>query len=162
MQVHDLTGEAEADAGTMLFRREEWHEDLVHDIGLDAVAIVMDVDDHSIGIVQGGQDGDTGVIHLFYSINRIKHQVDNYLVNEVRISGDHQVRRKYFVGAGDSQLVDLWQKKLAATVEQLGNMEIAKIRFGDAGKVAVCLHKIQQPKMKELWDNEEDEAWENV
>ncbi len=24
------------------------------------------------------------------------------------------------------------------------------------------LHKIQQPKMKELWDNEEDEAWENA
>lgn len=24
------------------------------------------------------------------------------------------------------------------------------------------LHKIQQVKMKELWDNEEDEAWENV
>lgn len=24
------------------------------------------------------------------------------------------------------------------------------------------LHKIQQPKMKELWDNEEDEAWEHV
>lgn len=24
------------------------------------------------------------------------------------------------------------------------------------------LHKIQQPKMKELWDNKEDEAWENV
>lgn len=24
------------------------------------------------------------------------------------------------------------------------------------------LHKIQQPKMKELWDNEEDEIWENV
>ncbi len=24
------------------------------------------------------------------------------------------------------------------------------------------LHKIQQQKMKELWDNEEDEAWENV
>jgi len=24
------------------------------------------------------------------------------------------------------------------------------------------LHKIQRPKMKELWDNEEDEAWENV
>lgn len=22
------------------------------------------------------------------------------------------------------------------------------------------LHKIQQAKMKELWDNEEDEAWE--
>ncbi len=24
------------------------------------------------------------------------------------------------------------------------------------------LHRIQQAKMKELWDNEEDEAWENA
>lgn len=24
------------------------------------------------------------------------------------------------------------------------------------------LHKIQQPKMKELWDNQEDEAWEDA
>ncbi|HLC22302.1 MAG TPA: hypothetical protein VJJ79_00840 [Candidatus Nanoarchaeia archaeon] len=24
------------------------------------------------------------------------------------------------------------------------------------------LHKIQQAKMKELWDNKEDEVWENV
>jgi hypothetical protein len=24
------------------------------------------------------------------------------------------------------------------------------------------LHKIQQEKMKELWDNKEDEEWENV
>ncbi len=24
------------------------------------------------------------------------------------------------------------------------------------------LHKIQQPKMKELWNNKEDEAWEGV
>jgi hypothetical protein len=24
------------------------------------------------------------------------------------------------------------------------------------------LHKIQQPKMRELWDNKEDEDWENV
>ena len=24
------------------------------------------------------------------------------------------------------------------------------------------LHKIQQNKMKELWDNKEDEAWENA
>lgn len=24
------------------------------------------------------------------------------------------------------------------------------------------LHKIQQTKMKELWDNKKDEAWENV
>ena len=24
------------------------------------------------------------------------------------------------------------------------------------------LHKIQQPKMKELWGNREDEAWESV
>lgn len=24
------------------------------------------------------------------------------------------------------------------------------------------LHQIQMPKMKELWDNKEDEAWQNV
>ncbi|HLC58122.1 MAG TPA: hypothetical protein VJH95_06110 [Candidatus Nanoarchaeia archaeon] len=24
------------------------------------------------------------------------------------------------------------------------------------------LHKIQQPKMRELWDNKKDEAWENA
>lgn len=24
------------------------------------------------------------------------------------------------------------------------------------------LHKIQQPKMRELWDNKEDEVWDNV
>jgi hypothetical protein len=24
------------------------------------------------------------------------------------------------------------------------------------------IHSIQQAKMKELWDNEEDEAWENA
>lgn len=24
------------------------------------------------------------------------------------------------------------------------------------------LHKIQQPKMKELWDNKEDEAWDGL
>lgn len=24
------------------------------------------------------------------------------------------------------------------------------------------LHKVQQPLMKELWDNKEDEIWENV
>ena len=24
------------------------------------------------------------------------------------------------------------------------------------------LHKVQQPKMKELWDNKEDEEWENA
>ena len=24
------------------------------------------------------------------------------------------------------------------------------------------LHKIQQPKMKELWDNKKDEAWESA
>ncbi len=24
------------------------------------------------------------------------------------------------------------------------------------------LHKIQQPKMQELWDNKEDEAWNNA
>ena len=30
------------------------------------------------------------------------------------------------------------------------------------GQYDEFIHKIQQAKMKELWDNEEDEAWENA
>ena len=35
-------------------------------------------------------------------------------------------------------------------------------RVKEANQYDEFLHKIQQPKMKELWDNEEDEEWENV
>ena len=37
--------------------------------------------------------------------------------------------------------------------------------FGDTKKknqYDEFLHKVQQQKMKELWDNKEDEAWENA
>jgi hypothetical protein len=34
--------------------------------------------------------------------------------------------------------------------------------FGLTSILMQFLHKIQQIKMKELWDNKEDEAWENV
>jgi predicted CopG family antitoxin len=30
------------------------------------------------------------------------------------------------------------------------------------GQYDEFLHRIQQAKIKELWDNQEDEAWENV
>lgn len=35
-------------------------------------------------------------------------------------------------------------------------------RMKDRNQYDKYLHKIQQQKMKELWDNKEDEAWENV
>lgn len=34
--------------------------------------------------------------------------------------------------------------------------------YKNAGQYDEFLYKIQQPKMKELWDNEEDEEWENA
>ena len=36
------------------------------------------------------------------------------------------------------------------------------IKLKERNQYDEFLHKIQQPKMKELWDNKEDEAWESV
>ena len=36
------------------------------------------------------------------------------------------------------------------------------LKFRKRSQYDEFLHKIQQPKMKEIWDNKEDEIWENV
>lgn len=36
------------------------------------------------------------------------------------------------------------------------------VEFKKRNQYDEFLHKIQQPKMKELWDNKEDDAWENA
>lgn len=40
-------------------------------------------------------------------------------------------------------------------------IEIAKVKRKES-QYDNFLHKIQQGKMRELWDNQEDEAWENA
>ena len=39
---------------------------------------------------------------------------------------------------------------------------IEKMKELDKKKYDEFLHKIQQEKMKELWDNKSDEEWENA
>ena len=46
--------------------------------------------------------------------------------------------------------------------ELLGKMLMIFMKLKERNQYDEFLHKIQQPKMKELWDNEEDEAWENA
>ena len=46
--------------------------------------------------------------------------------------------------------------------ELLERMAKIFIKLKERNKYDEFLHKIQQPKMKELWDNKEDEYWENV
>ena len=36
------------------------------------------------------------------------------------------------------------------------------IKIKERNQYDEFLHKIQQPKMNELWNNKEDEAWENA
>lgn len=36
------------------------------------------------------------------------------------------------------------------------------IKLRERNQYDEFLHKIQQPKMKEIWDNKEDEIWEDV
>jgi len=46
--------------------------------------------------------------------------------------------------------------------ELIGKMADIFIKMKKRNQYDEFLHKIQQEKMKELWDNKEDEAWENA
>lgn len=46
--------------------------------------------------------------------------------------------------------------------ELLLKMSTIFIRLKKYNQYDEFLHKIQQPKMKELWDNQRDEAWEHA
>ena len=46
--------------------------------------------------------------------------------------------------------------------ELLDKMSKIFIGIKERNQYDEFLHKIQQPKMKELWDNKEDEVWENA
>ena len=46
--------------------------------------------------------------------------------------------------------------------ELLLKMALFFIKLKQKNQYDEFLHKIQQEKMKELWDNKEDEEWENV
>lgn len=46
--------------------------------------------------------------------------------------------------------------------ELLEKMANIFIKMKERNQYDEFLHKIQQSKMKELWDNKEDEAWEKV
>ena len=46
--------------------------------------------------------------------------------------------------------------------ELLEKMANIIIKLKERNQYDEFLHKIQQPKMKELWDNKEDEIWNNI
>lgn len=46
--------------------------------------------------------------------------------------------------------------------ELLEKMSKIFIALKEKNQYDEFLHKIQQPKMKEIWDNKDDEAWENA
>lgn len=46
--------------------------------------------------------------------------------------------------------------------EVISNMARLCIKLKERNQYDEFLHKIQQPKMKELWDNKEDAVWDEV
>ena len=46
--------------------------------------------------------------------------------------------------------------------EVISNMARLFIKLKERNQYDEFLHKIQQPKMKELWDNKEDAVWDEV
>jgi len=46
--------------------------------------------------------------------------------------------------------------------ELLKKMAQIMIKLKEQNQYDEFLHKIQQPKMKEIWDNKEDEDWDEI
>ena len=46
--------------------------------------------------------------------------------------------------------------------EIIGKMAKIILKLKERNQYDEFLHKIQQPKMKEIWDNKEDEIWEKI
>jgi hypothetical protein len=46
--------------------------------------------------------------------------------------------------------------------ELLAKMAKIILKLKERNQYDEFLHKIQQPKMKELWDNKEDEIWDKI
>ena len=46
--------------------------------------------------------------------------------------------------------------------EIIEKMALLFLKMKERNQYDEFLHKIQQPKMRELWDNKEDKTWENA
>lgn len=66
----------------------------------------------------------------------------------------------------DKQVIELLKKSREHPKqtynELIGKMAQLIIKLRERNQYDEFIHKIQQPKMKELWDNKEDEAWEKA
>ena len=56
MQVHDLSRQAQSDTRAMFLGCEERHKDLVQYIRFDPVAIILEIDDNPVIVVDGSKD----------------------------------------------------------------------------------------------------------
>ena len=77
----------------MFFRCEERHENFIQDVRHDPGPIVLEINDHTVCIVDCRNYGNLWIFNLFYCIDRVEHQVDDYLVDQVRIGGYHEIGR---------------------------------------------------------------------
>ena len=66
----------------------------------------------------------------------------------------------------DKKVIELLKKAKEHSRETyneiIEKMAIMFIELKNRNQYDEFLHKIQQPKMKEIWDNKEDEVWENA
>ena len=91
----------------MFFGCKERHEDLIHNIRFDARSIIFKIYYYPIIIVHSGQNTDLSSFFPFNSIHGIQDQINNHLVDKVRVGSDHEVGWKYFIGAANRQLIHL-------------------------------------------------------
>ena len=109
MGDHDLAHDREADAGAGRFGREERHEDALQLSRRQARSIVRDRDRDPAARVEGRRQHDARVLGPRDRLERVLDQVDQRLVEQVRIGLDRQVRRldrdaEFDAGAGRRRL----------------------------------------------------------
>ena len=73
----------------------------------------------------------------------------------------HKPKARFYEGQDQIKLKKVREYPRQTYNELLEHLVSVFVSVKKRNQYDEFLHKIQQPKMKELWDNKEDEAWKN-
>lgn len=93
MQPHDLTREAQSDAGAVLFCRKAGDEDLFLHVGRDAPAIVLVLNDGPTPSVHVYSEFNVGVLLIADGLEGIERQIDQDLLEKIGVRNTTEAGR---------------------------------------------------------------------
>lgn len=132
VKLHDLPGQAEADARPSLLGRKEGDEDLVQILLGNADPVVPDLDDRPSALVEIRAEFDPGVLVSPDRFGGVEEKIDQDLLQEVGIGQEFQVLRPERGLEPRPALGERRLKELADPGEEVPRREELEVRFGDA------------------------------